>query len=248
MITVQDVIGWGPCRDYCEADGETPSPDLIRAAMGGAEALAPAAFLSLEIPEADAFWVLGKWRPDVMRKFVAACGRRSLEREEAEGREVDPRSWAAVVAAEGHVAGTVTDGEMASAWSAARAAWAAWAADWAASDADWAARAAAWAAARAAASDARAAASAVSDADWAAASAASSDVARAGARAASDAASAASDAASAASSDARAAASDARTNEKQWQRETLIRMVEEVGTGEAVNAATSRGQTTRRET
>ena len=104
------------------------------------------------------------WTLDIDRllhEFALWCAEGALNRERAAGREPDPRSWAALEAKRGWLAGTVSDAELdaarAAAWDAVGAA--AWAAAWdAASDSAWdAARAAAndsaWSAAKAATRD-----------------------------------------------------------------------------------------------
>ena len=125
-----------------------------------------------------------------LHEFACWCATQTLDREEAAGRIVDPRSRRAVAVKLDWLGGRATDGQLAAAGAAARAA--AWDAAWdaagaAAGDAAWdAAWAAAWDAAWAAAG-AHAWAHAW-DAAWdaarAAAWAAARDAARAAARAA----------------------------------------------------------------
>jgi hypothetical protein len=114
-----------------------------------------------------------------LRLYAADEAARALEAcEKRTGRKAEERLWAAVQAARGHAAGTVTDAELAgarvSAWAAVRDA--GWPAAWAAArDAAWAATAdtawdAAWDAAEAAA-----ARPAVRPAAWAAARDASAE-------------------------------------------------------------------------
>jgi hypothetical protein len=99
-----------------------------------------------------------------LRQFAIDCAERALLREREEGREPDPRSWAALEAAKAFLRGEITPGELAAARDAAKAAakaaaYAAWAAAYAAAyaardaarDAAWDAARAAWAAAYAAA-------------------------------------------------------------------------------------------------
>jgi len=95
----------------------------------------------------------------VLHEFACWCATRALDREEAAGRKVDPRSRAAIATKLAWLDGKATDDDLAAAWAAA----------WDAASA--AASAAAWAAARAA-----------RDAAWDAARAAASDAARAAAR------------------------------------------------------------------
>ena len=100
----------------------------------------------------------------VLHEFACWCATQALDREEAAGRKVDPRSRAAIACKLAWLDGRATDAELNAARAAARAAaWdAAWAAAWDAAMA--AARAAAWDAAWAAARDA--ARAAAWDAAW----------------------------------------------------------------------------------
>jgi hypothetical protein len=125
------------------------------------------------------------WMADATRtlhEFACWAAEWILDRREAAGGTIDPRSRAAVVAKRRWLAGEITDQELAAAWDAAwdAARAAARAAAWAAAGA--AARAAAWAAAGAAAW--AAAGDAAWDAAGAAARAAAGAAARAAARAA----------------------------------------------------------------
>ena len=99
-----------------------------------------------------------------LHEFACWCATQTLDREEAAGRIVDPRSRRAVAVKLDWLGGRATDGQLAAAWDAAGAA---------AGDAAWdAARDAAWDAAGAAAGDA------AWDAAWAAARAAAWAAAR----------------------------------------------------------------------
>jgi hypothetical protein len=139
---------------------------------------------------------------NTLHRFACWCATKALDREDAAGRTVDPRSRAAIAAKLAWLDGEIDEATLAAAWAAARAAVRAAAGDaaWAAARAAaWAAardaaRAAAWAAARDAAGDAAwaaawaaaraAAGDAAGDAAWAAAWAAAGDAAWAAARAA----------------------------------------------------------------
>jgi hypothetical protein len=58
----------------------------------------------------------------ILRLFAADCAERALLREQAAGREPDPRSWAAAAVARRYARGEATDEELDAAWDAAWAA------------------------------------------------------------------------------------------------------------------------------
>jgi hypothetical protein len=118
-VTVDDVMAWGPCRDYPR--------DRVAALWGEHEALNAEQILDLDIPATDRLWAVLR-RPFLddhrLRLFAADCAERALRRERAKGHEPDPRSWAAVEAARRFARGEITREALGAARGAAwNAAW-----------------------------------------------------------------------------------------------------------------------------
>jgi len=157
MITVSQIMAWGPCPKWPK--------ERVRRVIGRGRTIEQI-LRARRIPHADRIWVAchkGAVSDRVLRLFACDCAERALRRERRAGREPDPRSWEAVRVARRYADGDATAAELAAAGavagavaeaaasSAARAA-AAWAAAWAAWEEAWVA---AWEAAHAAAWEAR---------------------------------------------------------------------------------------------
>jgi hypothetical protein len=154
--SVEDVLSWYPCEKY--------DRERITALWAGRKRLTALDILDLPIPIEDRFWAVlrPKMIPDpLLWEWACWCAERALLHERKEGREPDPRSWAAIEARRAWLRGEIDDEALRAAWAAARDAArdAAWDAARAARDAAWdAAGDAAWDAAWAARDAARAAA------------------------------------------------------------------------------------------
>jgi hypothetical protein len=142
-FTVEDMLDLQPCEKY--------DRERITALWAGRKRLTATDILDLDIPIEDRFWAA--LRPELvpeplMWEWTCRCAERALAREREEGREPDPRSWAAIEARRAWLRGEIDDKALRAARDAAGDAWAP--ARGAAGDAAWAARTAAGDAARAA--------------------------------------------------------------------------------------------------
>jgi len=142
MITVEQVLSWGPCEGYEEDKLQEIAAKIDLNTVSSTAGLIRR--LQGVISTPDILWLVlreklipAKTLHELSCWFAAA----SLHREREYGREPAPESWAAVETKWRWTQGHTTDSERE---TAREAAWAAWAA----------ARAAAWAAAEAAAREA----------------------------------------------------------------------------------------------
>ncbi len=88
IVTVENVMAWGPCPGY--------SRERVAELVG--DGITALEIVALDIPARDRLWAL--MRPGVMgvamHLALAAIGERVLTCERAAGREPDPRSWSVV--------------------------------------------------------------------------------------------------------------------------------------------------------
>ncbi len=105
-----DLINWlGPVIWIAEYDGDRVDVDST---IDGKVVVRRARLLSL-VPN---------WDAQSARLFACDCAYRALCREQEQGSEPDPRSWAAITVARRFAYGEATQEELAAAWAAAWAA------------------------------------------------------------------------------------------------------------------------------
>lgn len=143
--TIQDIMDLHPCQPT-EDDPDAGYPESkLRTLFGDRQAVTLHDICDDErVPVEDRQWVLHRLLPEPL-VHEAACryAEHALERERTEGREPDPRSWAAIEAKRLWLRGDISDDDLSVAESAASAS-----AGATASAAASAARASAWAAER----------------------------------------------------------------------------------------------------
>ena len=133
-VTVDKVMSWVPCREYTR--------NRITKLFAGREALSALNVLELDIPASDKLWAVLREEmlsAEALYEFACRVAEHALMKERKDGREPDPRSWAAIAAKRKWLRGEITEEELSAAWAAARdaardAAWAtavSWAVSWA---------------------------------------------------------------------------------------------------------------------
>ena len=117
-VTVDKVMSWVPCREYTR--------NRITKLFAGREALSALNVLELDIPASDKLWAVLREEmlsAEALHKFACRVAEYALMKERKEGREPDPRSWAAIEAKRKWLRGEITNGELAMARAAAAATW-----------------------------------------------------------------------------------------------------------------------------
>ena len=119
-VTIDDIMSWGPC--WIDDLGEDEARRRIESLFDGRRSVTARDALKFDISASDRLWVVLREEmlpASLLREFACRVASDAMDRAEARGGKVDPRSRNAIAVKRRWIKGEATDQELAAARDAA---------------------------------------------------------------------------------------------------------------------------------